>query len=238
MIVESSFLKFPSTPSISGDHSLEPSSSHIESNLNSIAESVGILEKAHLEKAQKVDSFTKNVLMIGALSTIDLTVTPKIAQIATQALGFCLGNFISTPGINWIASLVSPLARLNNKVGNLFGSNITSSIFAPALCEEVEFRWFVQDILLKKLPKKVIEKIAPDMANIVDSMPARISRVAAAALFFAICHAHALECAEGGGIYQLMGGLLYGALYEFSDNSLVNCINLHCIYNLVDALRQ
>jgi membrane protease YdiL (CAAX protease family) len=234
MLAESSSFNFhPPIPTVDTPLKIDPSDT--ETRLNSHEEGG---PAAILEKAQKIDSFSKTILMLGAFSTVDLTVTPKIVQIASQTLGLCLGNFISKPGINWVASLVNPLARLNNKIGHLFGSNITASIFVPALCEELEFRWFLQDILLKKLPKKVIEKIAPDMANIVDSMPARISRVAAAALIFAICHTHALDCAEGGGMEQLVGGLLYGALYEFAENSLVNCINLHCIYNLVVKLHQ
>ena len=186
--------------------------------------------------AVKTNDYVKMLLLTTGTTASDLTLTPRIQNFIVNQLGICLGNFIPLTGVNYLASyVVNPLVRLNKTIGNLFGSNVTSDIFIPALCEEIEFRWFVQGILLKKLPEKVIKKISPDLAWVVDSAPAKISRVAATALFFAICHLHVLDCEKGGGISQFAGGLLYGALYELSDQNLVHCINLHCLHNL--ALR-
>ncbi len=181
----------------------------------------------------KINDYIKEFLLTGGMVGADLALTQKIASFATNQLGFCLGNWMPSTGLAYLNSfVVTPIVQLNQKIGSLFGSNVTSEIIIPAMCEEIEFRWFIQNILLKQLPKKVIEQISPDLVGLVDSLPAKVSRVTAAALFFAICHTYALDCPQGGGIYQLVGGLLYGTLYEFSEQNLFYCINLHSLYNL------
>lgn len=171
-------------------------------------------------------------LQMAGITVFDALAMPKIVEFATQKLGFCLSNFIS-PKKNALGNIGSPLGVINSMIGSIFGSNITSNILIPAVCEEVESRWFVQEIILRYLPKKIIEKISPDLVHMVDSLPARITRVAAAALIFALLHAHALECSTGGGVAQLIGGLLYSGLYEYHNNSLIHCVNLHVLYNLI-----
>ena len=141
-------------------------------------------------------------------------------------------------GVNLLSKLIKPLVNLNSKISSLFGSNVSAEFFIAAVCEELEFRWFVQEILLHQLPKKILEISAPDLAKKLETLPARISRVALAALIFALCHTQALDCTQGGGISQLMGGLLYGSLYEFMDLSMVNCINLHFLYNCLSLLTK
>lgn len=85
-------------------------------------------------------------------------------------------------GVNLLSKLIKPLVNLNSKISSLFGSNVSAEFFIAAVCEELEFRWFVQEILLHQLPKKILEISAPDLAKKLETLPARISRVALAAL--------------------------------------------------------
>lgn len=137
-----------------------------------------------------------------------------------------------------MTSFTNPIARLNNGIACLFGSNVASDVFVPAICEEIEFRWGVQELLLRQAPKKFLEYVAPKYANLVDSTPARINRIVLTALLFAYCHVEVLDCSNGGGINELLGGLLYGTIYEYTDYSLATCMNLHCIFNLMVEMNQ
>lgn len=180
-----------------------------------------------------VTSVAKLLIMTTAFSYFDLKLSHKIAEISTKTFGLCLEKLVPNGGLPYLVSMVNPIAKLNMSMSKLFGSNAITKIFIPSLCEEIEFRWFVQEVLLRKLPKKIIERINPALTEMVDSMPARISRVAASALFFALCHTYDLGCSQEGGISVLIGGLLYGGLYEFNNHEFVNCINLHVTYNVL-----
>lgn len=185
------------------------------------------------EESISVRGLAKAFFKAVAICELDINLSHKIADLATNKLGFCLDNFISENGKTSIGKFISPIAILNKKIGDLFGSSLSGQVFVPAICEEVEFRWFVQEILLRQLPKQIVKQISPDLMNMVDSTPAKISRVAATALIFAYCHTYALNCTDGGGVYQLVGGAIYGTLYEFNNYSLFDCMNLHFIYNVL-----
>ena len=184
-----------------------------------------------------ISSLARCTLTTLGISFADMAFSNVATYIATKKLGFCFGNVISENGIGFLRHIERNIARVNGISISLLGESLGTTIMIPALCEEVEFRWFVQDVLLTKLPKKIIEQISPQMTSIINSVPARISRVAATAIIFALLHTHALPCSEGGGIHQLIGGLLYGSIYEMSGGSLLYCTNLHFIYNLVCSYR-
>jgi hypothetical protein len=186
-----------------------------------------------VNKAAISEVFKVATLTIG-ISAADLKLTPFITNVAINHLGLCVDNLVSSRAKNFISYIVNPLARLNQSLGNLLGQNITGKILIPAALEEMEFRWLIQDIALKKIPEKILKYIAPQYAHIVDSNAARISRIALAALIFSICHLHLLDCSGGGGIEPLIGGLIYGYVYEYTNWSLFGCINLHSIYNLLN----
>lgn len=180
--------------------------------------------------------FLKTVGITSAISVLDVKLTPSIAKIATEKLGLCLSHFLPDMGRRILSTFVNPLARLNQRIGSLFSKSRQGQIFIISACEEVEFRWLIQDVILKKLPKKILEHVAPEHLDKLNSNLAKISRVAATSLLFANCHLSSLECSQGGGIPQLVGGLLYGLIYEYTELSLIGCINLHCIYNFFNPV--
>ena len=46
-------------------------------------------------------------------------------------------------------------------------------------------------------------------------------------------HVHKLSCENGGGTAQLFSGVLFGALYELSGQSIAVSAALHCLFNLL-----
>jgi membrane protease YdiL (CAAX protease family) len=172
-----------------------------------------------------------NMVGVTASSAVDIFLSTYVADNLSN-LGFCLGSFVPKNTRSWCRYIEGKIGTFNTGiVRTLSYNNPASKIMASAACEEIEFRWFLQEVLLRKLPKAALQKIAPRLTEMVDSLPARISRVAAASLLFALCHSQVLDCSAGGGIGQLMGGLFYGAIYEYTG-SLSTCTTMHFLYNV------
>ncbi len=207
--------------------------SHYEEEQNAVDSATKL---AAIPKPPQVNfiSYFKDLGIMTALTmggaAFDLGVCYRLSRVIAKH-GFCLGNFISNGVRNNLNSIVNCIVDVNDSVSRLFGANIAGQIMAPAFLENVEL-WAVQNVLLRKLPKKVIEKISPTLVHLVDTLPARIARVAATAIIFAVLHVNVLECDHGGGIHQLIGGILYGTLLEFTENVAYG-INLHIVHNLL-----
>lgn len=191
--------------------------------------------KAKANSSSSLNFFEKhlNGVAIGVMSCIPQQMLCNRVSKSLTSLGFCLGNFITPAGKKQLEYIGSSLGELHLRIGSIFGKNIGSQVLIPALCEEIEFRWFVQEVLLRKLPKAVLQTIAPKLTELVDSFPARITRVAAAALLFALCHPSVLDCPQGGGAsYPLLTGLILGTTYEFTS-SLSTCAYVHFFNNSI-----
>lgn len=186
--------------------------------------------------AARILADAKSLSVAAALTSLisysDFYLSGKIERIASKTLGICLGNFIGPSTKSFLNKIVSPWVSTHSKIADLFQNSLAGSIIVPALLEEVEFRWFFQGVLLKALPAKILKTLSPGMESWVDSVPAKVTRIAAVSLFFAYLHVNSLECKMGGGISHLIGGALYGTIYETVDSSLSHCINLHILYNI------
>lgn len=188
------------------------------------------------ENKSNVDSWVKVLSITGGITAADYKLTPIITKFLIEHR-FCLGNFFSNGARGVLASIVNPLVNVNQTLGRLFGQTVTGKTFVPAACEEVEFGLLFQKLALTELPREILKRVAPQYANAVDSDAAKVTRIAARALFFAYCHVNVLDCSTGGGISQLLGGALYGSIYEYSPSlNFVACINLHCLFNLANQL--
>lgn len=82
----------------------------------------------------------------------------------------------------------------------------------------------------------MLDRVAPTKVHWVDSNVAKITRIALTSLLFAYAHMRILDCSSGGGIDQLVGGIIYGCVYEFTDLSLFGCMQLHWMYNLAKKI--
>ena len=151
--------------------------------------------------------------------------------------GICLNNFISVSIMKNYRSLMSPIMRGPTLIHNfLFGEKpgnpfFKTGIIAP-VWEEMEYRFLIQHVLLKKIPEHILNKIAPNYAEIINKWPVQLLRAFTVALLFAIAHGQAQSCESWGGLPQLMSGLLYGLLNEASNGNIILTMNLHMIHNM------
>lgn len=195
-----------------------------------------IIKPEFTEKSESLSSTVPAIGIIGVgligASLVQAQLALKICEV-TSSHGLCLGNLLSANGTDYLWKVADPLARLNNLVAHTFGSNLTTDLVIPACCEEVEFRWLVQELVLQKLPQKIVEQISPELAEQFDSKTAKVLRVITASVIFAFMHVHKLSCENGGGTAQLFSGVLFGALYELSGQSIAVSAALHCLFNLL-----
>jgi hypothetical protein len=149
--------------------------------------------------------------------------------------GICLDKVIPKEAFSTLSKVSSPNIKLKNGIVELLGApkegfveiNILSSVL-----EESQFRILFQDVLLKRLPEALLDKIAPNHGTITGSISYRMLRVFLTSMLFAGAHTHLLACEDGGAIAQLLSGLIYGSYVEFYGDYLMPII-LHSLSNLV-----
>lgn len=61
-------------------------------------------------------------------------------------------------------------------------------VLAAPLCEEVIFRGLIQDVLLKRIPKYFVKKIAPGKETSLDSNISKVVRITLTAALFSAAH--------------------------------------------------
>ncbi len=159
---------------------------------------------------------------------------------ALTSRGICLGKMIPVDLLRRLQRVMAPIASLPYRIySHLFGGNPTTiigSVIIAPVYEELEFRYILQHLILKKIPKSILEKVAPNYADIMDKLPVQILRVFVVSLFFTAVHASALTCEPWGGWPQFFAGVLTGVLNEMNDGNLLDGINYHAFNNLLCAL--
>lgn len=162
---------------------------------------------------------------------IDKIVPPLIDR------GICLNNIIPVSVMQKYRSWISPVMRGPTLIHNfIFGERPGNPFFKTGILspvwEEIEYRFLIQHVLLKKIPEHILNKIAPNYADMINKWPVQLLRAFTVALLFAIAHGQAQSCETWGGMPQLISGLLYGLLNEFSNGDIGLTINLHIIHNM------
>lgn len=115
--------------------------------------------------------------------------------------------------------------------GNQGTANVSEYV-AVGFSEEIVFRGLIQQKLLRELPKKVLNKFAPNYVDLVDHKVARVARVVFASILFAAAHAPGGGNASGMLLPQFMGGLFYGTLVESYDYSITKVSLIHATYDV------
>lgn len=106
------------------------------------------------------------------------------------------------------------------------------------IVEEVIFRGLIQDVMLKRVPKYLIKKIAPGKETALDSTIAKITRITLTAALFSASHLSNLEALPDSYVSaQVVGtfvmGIGWGALKEFEPKGgLLSSIGAHITQNL------
>lgn len=140
---------------------------------------------------------------------------------AGKPLPFCADR------INWIQPMrdfIQELAVQNSdtlelfNISNLLGiENDHLNIILKATVEEVVFRKVIQKLVLRELPRKIINKISPKHANIVDHKAAKAMQIAISAILFGLMHTNQWKCHKGGAIPAIFAGAIFGLVAETSS---------------------
>ncbi|MEM7175933.1 MAG: hypothetical protein AAF443_08455, partial [Chlamydiota bacterium] len=134
-----------------------------------------------------------------------------------------------------------------NKVENTVESGNLRT-FGNALVEEVEFRLVLQDICLKRLPKKILQKsgVSDKKADqIVNHTVSKIARVSLSTLAFSLCHKRYFPEKGPYKVYIISSGMYYAVKMESSKTfleALATTVDLsirHAIWNIEwEGIRQ
>lgn len=160
----------------------------------------------------------------------------KYAAGGVLALGY-LGSFtaelLNEYGVclnNIVPSSIQKAIELNNFI--LSASKIPllalpDSLIAPAdiliaspIVEEFEVRFLFQEVLLRRLPKSILNKYGPQYSHLVDAKTSKIARIALSSLLFGLMHItraadHENQCLGANYGFAVLGlGAFSGYLTE------------------------
>ncbi len=108
----------------------------------------------------------------------------------------------------------------------------TSCLLVPVI-DELLYCGLLQTIILKELPRVVLEKVRPSYVRYVDSLPARTLRVSITALLYGLAHNNLPL-----SLPQLTDGLMRGMAYESSNSDLRIPVVMHIFNNSLNNLIQ
>jgi hypothetical protein len=99
--------------------------------------------------------------------------------------------------------------------------------------EEIIFRFAIQEMVLRQIPRKIIQKFAPGHEESIDFLSMRIMRVASSSLFFTFLHQspYFLDCSTQGMTAILVMAVADSMLQEVTHNPLYS-IYFHARHNL------
>ena len=150
-------------------------------------------------------------------------------------------NVLKMPGdilmtvIYTVVSVALPFLKKEQKVC------LMQDYIGPVI-EEIEYRWFVQEICLTVVPTLVVGALCPQFLPVLYSPAAKVARVVFSSAFFALSHTenwgegllHGMNWfapKESQGVNShFISGLLYGGMYAVTG-SLYPGMAMHSIHN-------
>jgi hypothetical protein len=112
--------------------------------------------------------------------------------------------------------------------------SITVAIALPAI-EEILFRGLIQDVLLNRIPKKILKRLAPQKTWILDSRVTQIARIVLVSALFAALHLMNKGISNHRLVLHFTQGLAWGTIKE-SKLGLTGAIAAHMTNNAVATL--
>ncbi len=196
-------------------------------------------QKKTIEKNSSLQSICKLAGKIFAVSAVDFFTTSYARQLARY--GFCLGHVVPKAAIPSLKWFTRHIIDITESLGDVLGApeeGILRDALLPALTEGTVFHFLIQYCLLNKFPEYILSQISPELARQVNALPVQAMRVLFMTLLFASCHTGMLSCLAGGGISQLIGGLLYSGLMESGTANTADLISMHAIFNMLVPLMK
>lgn len=168
----------------------------------------------------------------GAGAAYNIIVSKITDPLLNQGMDFC--PTFPRP----LYTYVRNVCLVREKLPGLTGTYDTIAFKMP-IVEELLFRVGLQEMLLKKIPKAVLNRFAPSYSSIVDTQIAKCARVAISATAFSLAHAMPPEmgwpnCSTVRLINTFVLGLILGGVQEVTESPLMAML-LHSGYNLQGA---
>lgn len=179
-------------------------------------------------------SFWSGLGLLGAgnlgATTLNVWLNRQVVPVALRN-GFCLENLVSQTTKGFFNSCVGILTAPRKIFSSVFGlgRERADRSIVPVM-EEVEFRYLLQQVMLKHLPQTVLDRVFPDHNIDLDAVPIKILRILVTASVFAACHITQYSCDQGGGLDPLIGGLIYSTIIE-AGGSVMHTSILHMLWN-------
>ncbi|HEV8051637.1 MAG TPA: CPBP family intramembrane glutamic endopeptidase [Parachlamydiaceae bacterium] len=187
------------------------------------------IQLSHKEIQTIRNKFDNELINFGKciLLGVGIFVLAKYSQI-------CLGNIIPLSLQEVLKH--SPTKKIYNYAMPALGMPIYANLLAPIL-EELENRFLFQEVLLKRMPKKIIEKVAPQYSTLVDSKIAKISRITLSTTLFILAHMEVYDgsiCPTNYGFRTAALGI-YTAYLTEKTGSIAAATLFHTLNNIVSS---
>lgn len=134
-----------------------------------------------------------------------------------------------------IYTYVRNACRIREFLPGLRGT-YNNTVFKAPIVEEAMFRVGLQEMILKRAPKALLNRFAPSYSGLVDTPTAKIARVALSAAAFSLIHAMPPKygwpnCSAGRIMNTFVLGLFTGGIQEVTESPLMATI-FHSGFNI------
>ncbi len=102
-------------------------------------------------------------------------------------------------------------------------------VYGPVF-EELVDRVLLQEVLLKRVPEKILQRVSPQYSHLINHSAAKITRIFLTSVFFALHHYWAHTCSHGDMYPYLLAGATLGVLQEVSGHPFYSIV-AHMIAN-------
>lgn len=145
-----------------------------------------------------------------------------------HSTNFCFSKVFPDRTEEIFGKLADPLELIIKVIGY---DHCSSSVVYSPIYEELTIRVLLQEVLLKRVPEKILEKVSPQHAHLTNHFIAKITRVFLSSVCFALAHPEASCCACGDMYPYLIAGVALGTLQEVSGHPFYS-ITAHMLANL------
>jgi membrane protease YdiL (CAAX protease family) len=126
---------------------------------------------------------------------------------------------------------------INGSINRGFGHFGATFLTCP-FSEEIVFRGMLQEIILKKIPAKILQQVAPSYASMINSKAATAARILISAGTFALVHAAAPQHPYDSAFFlfqKFAVGVCCGVIQEVAGNVFLSTA-FHAGGNLIPAI--
>jgi membrane protease YdiL (CAAX protease family) len=167
------------------------------------------------------------------------------AGVATSVISSKIMIPFMNSGMDWcpvfpkpVYTYVRNVCLVRENLPGLTGTYNNYAFKAP-IVEELMFRVGLQELILKRAPKAILNRFAPSYSGIVDTKMAKIARVALTAAVFSLAHAMPPEmgwpnCSTARLVNTFVLGLILGGVQEVTESPLLGML-IHSGMNIQPA---